>query len=517
MNTRVKRLVLPLGGAVAASAMLGASLVATSAASAAPVKSSEYLAKTPAEAYSVAQFWLDSNAAALKGAKEFKYDYKINGEKLQVKGGPAPDSKPGTTAPTGFGKVKTTKVKNVNLPKTVGKVFWVDHKGQTWWASGSAIHSKYGNLVATAAHNVFDGKKVFDKWVFVPGYYKGKAPWGIYVGKQAWTHYDFTVYEDYDKDYAFVNVYNGFSIGDREEVSKEEFDKWTGDKWTESKEISEKQYREILDKYGPKAPVWHEVQRNSEASGPAAGNWLGRVEVTEAQYNAAPEPRGQQWQKVANGTRAGTKDTALTQAEYEKLLDEKAAGKVLGKVWKDRRGNYWLTQYFLNQWYKKSKDVKYYLDFFYVGKVKDVGTLSKNVGAQGFAWNQKRGTNVFAFGYPAAEHPDGNKPYTGVTQKWSYGKTYTAINSKLKAEESIGLKSAMTAGADGGPLIWQYSSAKRVGYINGVISWFGDADGNGRIDFIASPYFDGETKQVYDAAANAWSGSIVGKNGEILK
>ncbi|MEV5412507.1 hypothetical protein AB0K60_27195 [Thermopolyspora sp. NPDC052614] len=518
MNTRVKRLVLPLGGALTASALLGASLVTASTASAAPLKSSEYLAKTPAEAYSVAQFWLDANAAALKKAKQFKYDYKVStGEKLQVKGGPAPDSKPGVTAPTGYGKVTTTKVKNVNLPRTVGKVFWVDGKGQTWWASGSAIHSRYGNLVATAAHNVFDGKGVFDKWVFVPGYYKGKAPWGVYVGKQAWTHYDFSVYEDYDKDYAFVNVYNGFSVADKVEVNKDDFDKWTGDKWVESKEISYTEYKDILDKYGPKAPVWSKTEKNAEKTGPAIGNHLGRIEVTEAQWNAAPWPSGNQWWKWANGTKSLPKTKSLTEAEYEKLLDEKAAGNVLGKVWKDSAGNFFLTQYFVHQWYKKSTTVKYYLDFFYIGKVKDVGTLSKNVGAQGFAWNQKRGKTVFAFGYPSAPHPNGSDAYSGVTQKWSYGKTYTAINTKLKAEESIGLKSAMTAGADGGPFIWQYNSSKRVGYINGVISWFGDQDDNGRVDFVASPYFDGETKAIYDAAANAWSGTIVGKNGEILK
>ncbi|XVQ85024.1 hypothetical protein ACQP2K_40455 [Microbispora siamensis] len=48
-----------------------------------------------------------------------------------------------------------------------------------------------------------------DKWVFVPGYYQGKTPWGIYVGKTAYTHYDYDVYEDGDRDYAFVTVYNG--------------------------------------------------------------------------------------------------------------------------------------------------------------------------------------------------------------------------------------------------------------------------------------------------------------------
>jgi len=518
VNTRVKRLVLPLGGAVAASAVLGASLVTTSTASASPIKSSEYLAKTPADAYSVAQFWLDSNAAALKAAKEYTWnvDYKTDGEKLQVKGGPQPDSKPGMTNPTGFGKVKTTKVKNVNLPKTVGKVFWVDSKGNKWWASGSAIHSKYGNLVVTAAHNVFDGKNVFDKWVFVPGYYKGKAPWGIYVGKQAFTHYDFTVYEDYDKDYAFVTVYNGFQLLPKQEVSKEEYDKWTGDKWVESKEISRREYRRILDKYGPLAPVWRQKIKGEEIVGP---NYPGaektQVEVTEAQWKKAPLPRGR---KPANGSKViPPKVTHLTKSQYEQLLRDKAAGKVLGKLTRDRRGNYLLIQYYVIQWVKPTKNVKYYLDHFYIGKVKDVGPLAKNVGAQGFAWNQPRGKTVFAFGYPSAPHPNGTPGFTGLTPKWSYGKTYTAVNPKLKAEESIGLKSAMTAGADGGPLIWQYSSAKRVGYINGVISWFGDSDNNGRIDFVASPYFDGETKAIYDAASAAWSGSIVGKNGEILK
>jgi len=515
LNTRVKRLVLPLGGAVAASAVLGASLVTTSAASAAPIKSSEMLAKTPTDAYSVAQFWLDENAAALKQAREYKYDYKINGEKLQVKGGPSADSKPGVTNPTGYGKVTATKVKNVNLPKTVGKVFWVDSKGNKWWASGSAIHSKYGNLVVTAAHNVFDGKNVFDKWVFVPGYYKGKAPWGIYVGKQAFTHYDFAVFEDYDKDYAFVTVYNGIQILPKEEVSKEEYEKWTGDKWVEHKEITAQEFKQIRSKYGPLAPVWVDVVKGSEVVGPNyPGAVPSKVEVTEEEWKKAPFPNKN---KPVNGTKRAPEEKPLTKAEYEQLLKDKAAGKVLGKLVQDRFGNYKLIQFFVTQYVKPTKDVKFYLTHFYVGKVKDVGALSKNVGGQGFAWNQKRGITVFAFGYPGAEHPDGNKPYTGVTMKWSYGKTYTAINTKLKAEESIGLKSAMTAGADGGPLIWQYSSAKRVGYVNGVISWFGDSDGNGRIDFVASPYFDGETKAIYDAAANTWSGSIVGKNGELLK
>ena len=66
----------------------------------------------------------------------------------------------------------------------------------------------------------------------------------------------------------------------------------------------------------------------------------------------------------------------------------------------------------------------------------------------------------------------------------------------------------MTAGSAGGPWIAQYSSTKRLGYINGVTSLVGDADGNGRYDFSTSPYFDSETYAVYKKAANLWSGSI---------
>jgi hypothetical protein len=171
----------------------------------------------------------------------------------------------------------------------------------------------------------------------------------------------------------------------------------------------------------------------------------------------------------------------------------------------------------VQEYFVPGTDTKFYTFEPHIEKVADAGTLSSNVGGQGFAWNQKRGYKVFAFGYPAAEHPDGNAPYTGVTPKWSYGTTYTATNAKLKVEESVGIKSSLTGGADGGPFIWQYSSNKRVGYWIGDISWFGDADTNNRIDFIASPYIDGEAHAIYATASNVWSGKIVGKDGEILK
>ncbi len=92
------------------------------------------------------------------------------------------DGKPGSTAPATKAPAGT-KVKNVNLPRTIGKVFFVDNKGEHHWCSATSIQSRHRNLVATAGHCVYENGKddVYEKWVFVPGYYQGKAPWGIYA------------------------------------------------------------------------------------------------------------------------------------------------------------------------------------------------------------------------------------------------------------------------------------------------------------------------------------------------
>ncbi|MET7335637.1 hypothetical protein [Nonomuraea sp. NPDC005650] len=106
--------------------------------------------------------------------------------------------------------------------------------GKPYWCSATSVQSKYRNLVATAGHCAYDTDDdghVLDRWVFVPGYYQGRAPWGIYAAKQAFTHYDFDVYEDFDRDYAFVSVYNGLKVKLVGKGSKAEYDAYLGPKW----------------------------------------------------------------------------------------------------------------------------------------------------------------------------------------------------------------------------------------------------------------------------------------------
>ncbi|MEW9532041.1 serine protease [Microbispora sp. NPDC049125] len=210
MNTRVKRLILPIGG-VAVAGLIGATV--TVPAQAAGDTASDPLATSGIAAKNVIAYWLNQKAANLVSASP--YETQVTAKHISS-GGPSADSKPGTVPAIGDEKKSGGTSKNVNLPRTTGKVFFRGADGRPHWCSATSVQSHYRNLVATAGHCVYDtksNKATLDRWVFIPGYYQGKAPWGIYVGKQAFTHYDFDVYEDGDRDYAFVTVYNGLKAG----------------------------------------------------------------------------------------------------------------------------------------------------------------------------------------------------------------------------------------------------------------------------------------------------------------
>jgi hypothetical protein len=509
----LKRILLPAGGAILATGLLAAGLAGT--ANAVPDWAYDTLAKDAPAAVDVAEFWLAINGETNNLAKATPYTWEAKATpKLNVGGGYTADGKPGVVKPIGEEGKAAAKVKNINLPKSIGKVFFVDEKGALKWCSATSIQGKYRNLVATAGHCVYDDKadaSVMDNWVFVPGYYQGKTPWGIYVGKTAYTHYDFANYEDYDRDYAFVTVYNGVQIGGGtgKVVTKDEYDKFVGPKGVKTTEITKAQYDECKDFNGKEtSDCYAKEEASQELVGPdwkekIDGVWYHAVkvqdEVTKAQYEAAPSGNGQ-------GYRDYIAEDFVTKAEYDGYK-----GPGYRRI--DAKGNYIITHYYLEKWVKQTKTTKFLKDTFFIveGFIKDTGKLGDNVGGQGFTWNQKPQQTVFVFGYPADAHPDGNKAYTGVTPKWTYGKTTTKsyVQAASKVEEHIGLKSSFTPGADGGPWLAKYSNAKRLGYVNGVTSLFGDQDSNGRYDLITTPYFDGETAAIYSKAANVWSGSIV--------
>ncbi|MCC5579524.1 hypothetical protein IMZ11_28225 [Microtetraspora sp. AC03309] len=203
---------LAFGGLVATAGLLASGL-ATPAQAAGDVASAP-LSATQIAAKNVASFWVAEKAANLIQATPYSVETTVPAKHVST-GGPSADSKPGVVPAIGDEKKSTAKSKNVNLPKTTGKVFFVGGDGKPHWCTATSVQANYRNLVATAGHCVYDtesNKATLDRWVFVPGYYQAKTPWGIYVGKQAFTHYDYDVYEDADRDYAFVTVYNGLQF-----------------------------------------------------------------------------------------------------------------------------------------------------------------------------------------------------------------------------------------------------------------------------------------------------------------
>lgn len=210
-----QRVLLPV---VAAAGMVAATVTVTGPVQAAPKQATGTKLASASEASKAVKFWLTDSGANLKAAKPYGLEHRAAPKHVSAGGGTAADGKPGVVPATGYEKPTSSKSKNVNLPKTVGRVFFTIGDG-LYSCTATSVQSQYRNLVATAGHCVhdLDGRAVAD-WVFIPGYYDGKAPWGAYIGKQAFTHHDFDVYKDVDRDYAFVTVYNGIRYDAKNDV-----------------------------------------------------------------------------------------------------------------------------------------------------------------------------------------------------------------------------------------------------------------------------------------------------------
>jgi hypothetical protein len=525
---RARRLLPPLGGLLAAGLTAAGLSSLAAPAQAAPEWARDVLSADKGTAYAVADFWSAAGGAALKKATQYTWDAKAVA-RLTAGGGDTADGKPGAVAPATGAKAATARARNVNLPRTVGKVFFLDHKGEHRWCSATSIQATYRNLVATAGHCVYDvegNRDVMDKWVFVPGYYQGKAPWGVYVGQAAFTHYDFAVHEDFDHDYAFVAVYNGIRFDGGRSVTAAEYAAFTGAKAVEKKatRVSAETYAKWIATPGHVGEVKGAVA--SQTAGPdTKGAVYEPKEVDADAYEKTAAKIGDP-SVIKIGAQAFTDKVVLTKEAHDAY-----AAKKKGQYWPESEqflgtphfdGKNWtLTRYYTKQWIIPGADAEYYaVDHVYVIEaIKDAGRLGDTVGGQGFAWNQKTGLPVHAFGYPGDRHPDGDKPFTGVTMKYCHGRTGTRTyaSDAYKTGNHLALKCSMTGGADGGPWVLKYSNAKRLGYVNGVTSLFHDQDGNGRVDFVSSPYFGGDTADIYRRALDVRNARLVGDRGELLK
>jgi len=113
-------------------------------------------------------------------------------------------------------------------------------------------------------------------------------------------------------------------------------------------------------------------------------------------------------------------------------------------------------------------------------------SLTDVVGGQGVAFNQARGQDMFAFGWPAAD------PYDGTQMIYCSGTTFDALIS-----DGIGMTCDMTGGSSGGPWFQEFDEATGAGVQNSVNSY--------KINLIPTwmfgPYFGTDAQNLYNRAA----------------
>ncbi|WP_405395949.1 trypsin-like serine peptidase [Microbispora hainanensis] len=112
--------------------------------------------------------------------------------------------------------------------------------------------------------------------------------------------------------------------------------------------------------------------------------------------------------------------------------------------------------------------------------------LTDVVGGQGVAFNQPRGQQTYAFGYPAGA------PYDGSRLVYCGGRTF---DDYLSSQDQ-GLSCGMTGGASGGPWFVRFDTRTGSGLLNSVNSF----KYNFASYWMFGPYFGPEAEAVYNTA-----------------
>ncbi|MEU8277291.1 trypsin-like serine peptidase [Microbispora bryophytorum] len=216
----MKRILLPpLWGAAATAALLvGGTAV--------PAHAYEITVTTPlvssAKAAGVIAYWLGDGGRPLAEATPVSATAGIDATRVTTRD-TAPGGVRGVVPASAGVRRAAGPSRNVNLPRTTGKVFFVGSDGRPHWCAGTSVQSDRRNLVATAGHCVYATRPAeaaagsteeatatpYRYWIFIPGFAGGGTPWGVYAGDRAFAHSDFTRYGDLDRDYAFVTVHAG--------------------------------------------------------------------------------------------------------------------------------------------------------------------------------------------------------------------------------------------------------------------------------------------------------------------
>ncbi|MGH3758483.1 trypsin-like serine peptidase [Actinophytocola sp.] len=261
-----------------------------------------------------------------------------------------------------------------------------------------------------------------------------------------------------------------------------------------------------LDRLLPKvdaSKVTHDVERGVskvvEPTGPllnellpmafpeGGGDWTGGGAVEKTAGRVFFTHQGQDASCSGNAVTSGNKSVVLTAGHCVKLEGTWHTDWVFVPAYNNGDAPFgtWTAKSTLTtpQW-EASEDINFDVGAAVVDPLNGQN-LTDVVGGQGVAFNQPRGQDMYAFGWPAAD------PYDGTHMIYCSGTTFDALIS-----DGIGMTCDMTGGSSGGPWFQEFDEGTGAGIQNSVNSY--------KINFIPTwmfgPYFGSDAQGVYDAA-----------------
>lgn len=223
-------------------------------------------------------------------------------------------------------------------------------------------------------------------------------------------------------------------------------------------------------------------------SGGAA--WTGGGKVVTTAGRVFFTYQGRQASCSGNAVTSGNKSTIVTAGHCVKLDGAFHTNWAFVPAYNNGNAPYgtWTARATMAtpQWVA-SEDINYDVGAAVVNQLNGQ-SLTDVVGGQGVAFNQARGQNMYAFGWPAAA------PYDGTKMIYCSGKVFNAFLSN-----GIGMTCDMTGGASGGPWFLSFSEAAGTGLVNSVNSY--------KINLIPTwmfgPFFGADAQNLYNQAQAA--------------
>jgi len=219
----------------------------------------------------------------------------------------------------------------------------------------------------------------------------------------------------------------------------------------------------------------------------AGGDWPGGGAVEKTAGRVFFTYQGRQASCSGDAVTSGNKSVVLTAGHCVKLEGAWHTDWVFVPAYKDGNAPFgtWTAKATLTtpQW-EASEDINFDVGAAVVNPL-DGQSLTDVVGGQGVAFNQSRGQDMYAFGWPAAD------PYDGTHMIYCSGTTFDAFIS-----DGIGMTCDMTGGASGGPWFLQFNEATGTGLVNSVNSF--------KYNFLPTwmfgPYFGTDAQNLYNTA-----------------